>query len=233
MDARLNIASGNYGVGFRFFGGFEFDGSKKVTTSPIWNFPTNPPLFGLGIASINAQYDTSVDSVELNGARLFGDNGAVFVGLRGLFLDETLKNPANFGTNQATITFKTDTFAVGPQIGGQFTLGDRFFVEGDGRIGALATNTDATFSVTQAIGPAFAANGAFGQWVLVAEGGIAAGVRIGQSFSLRAGYRVLFIDDIATAPALVDQVDVINTSIGEARDEILIHGVTVGGKFVF
>ena len=55
VDARLNLASGNYGVGFRFFGGLEFDDNFKVTTSPIWNFPTNPPLFGLGIAAINAE----------------------------------------------------------------------------------------------------------------------------------------------------------------------------------
>ncbi len=35
VDARLNLASGNYGVGFRFFGGFEFNDTKKATTSPI------------------------------------------------------------------------------------------------------------------------------------------------------------------------------------------------------
>jgi hypothetical protein len=92
VDARLNLASGNYGVGFRFFGGFEFNDTAKVTTSPIWNFPTNPPLFGLGTADVTSQYDSSLDSVELNAARLFGDNGAVFIGLRGIVVDEKLKN---------------------------------------------------------------------------------------------------------------------------------------------
>jgi hypothetical protein len=233
VDARLNIASGNYGVGLRFFGGFNFDDNAKVTTSTIWNFPTNPPLFGLGIADVNSKYDSSLDSVELNGARLFGDAGAVFVGLRGIMVDEKLKNVANFGGNVATITLDSDTAAIGPQLGGQFHFGDRFFVEGDGRVAALTSSTDASFGVKQAVGPAFAANGSFGNWLLLAEGGIAAGVRIGPSFSLRAGYRVLFIDDIATAPGLVDKVDVLNASINEAKDEILIHGFTAGGKFVF
>jgi hypothetical protein len=233
VDARLNIASGNYGVGLRFFGGFEFDDNVKSTTSPIWNFPTNPPLFGLGTAAINSKYESSLDSVELNGSRLFGDSGAVFVGLRGIVVDEKLKNNVNFGGNVATITLDSDTAAIGPQLGGQFHLGDRFFVEGDGRVAALTSGTDASFSVKQAVGPAFAANGSFGNWLLMAEGGIVAGVKIGPSFSLRAGYRVLFIDDIATAPGLVDKVDVLNASISEANDEILIHGVTVGGKFVF
>lgn len=233
VDARLNLASGNYGVGFRFFGGFDFNDNKKVTTSPIWNLPTNPPLFGLGTANINAQYDSSLDSAELNAARLFGDNGAIFVGLRGIVVDEKLKNVADFGSNIATLTFNADTAAIGPQLGGQFQVGDRLFVEGDGRIGALTSSTDLNFGVKQAIGPAFAANGSTGNWLMVAEGGIAVGVRIGPSISLRGGYRVLFIDDIPTAASSVDKTQVVSAMINSSSDEILIHGFTLGGKVVF
>jgi hypothetical protein len=233
VDARLNIASGNYGVGLRFFGGFEFNDTAKATTSPIWNFPTNPPLFGLGTADVTSKYDSSLDSVELNGARLFGDNGAVFVGLRGIVVNEKLKNVTNFGPNVATITMETDTAAIGPQLGGQFHFGDRFFVEGDGRIAALTSSTDASFGVTQAVGPAFAANGSFGNWLLLAEGGIVAGVRIGPSFSLRAGYRVLFIDDIPTAASSLSKTQVVSATVADSSDEILIHGFTVGGKVTF
>jgi hypothetical protein len=166
VDARLNIASGDYGVGFRFFGGFEFGDTRNVTTSPIWNFPTNPPLFGLGVANVTSKYDSSLDSVELNGARLFGDNGAVFVGLRGIVVDEKLKNVADFGGNVAVITTEADTAAIGPQLGGQFHFGDRFFVDGDGRIAALTSSSDLSFTVAQAIGPAFVANGqaGIGSW---------------------------------------------------------------------
>lgn len=233
VDARLNLASGNYGVGFRFFGGFEFNDSKKVTTSPIWNFPTNPPLFGLGTANVNAQYDTSLDSVELNATRLLGTNGSVFVGLRGIVLNDKLKNVADFGGNAATITIEADTAAIGPQLGGQFSFGDRVFVEGDGRIGALTSSTDLSFGVKQAIGPAFAANGSAGNWLMVAEGGIGLGVRIGPSISLRAGYRVLFIDDIPTAASSLSKTQVISATINESSDDILIHGVTLGGKVTF
>ena len=205
VDARLNIAKGKYGVGFRYFGGFEFDDTKRITTSPVWNFPTIPPLFGLGIAAVNSKYESSLDSVELNAARLFGDNGAVFIGLRGIVVDEKLKNVVNFTTNVSTVRTLADTAAIGPQLGGQFHFGDRFFVEGDGRIGALSSNSDLSFSVTQDVGPAFVANRSTGNWLMVAEGGIVAGVRIGPSFSLRAGYRVLFIDDIPTAASSLTQ----------------------------
>jgi hypothetical protein len=128
---------------------------------------------------------------------------------------------------------ETDTAAIGPQLGGQFHFGDRFFVEGDGRVAALTSSTDASFGVKQAIGPAFAANGSFGNWLLMAEGGIVAGVRIGPSFSLRAGYRVLFIDDIPTAASSLSKTQVISATIADSSDEILIHGFTLGGKVVF
>jgi hypothetical protein len=68
---------------------------------------------------------------------------------------------------------------------------------------------------------------------MVAEGGIVAGVRIGPSFSLRAGYRVLFIDDIPTAASSLSKVRVLGATFADSSDEILIHGFTVGGKVVF
>ena len=195
--------------------------------------PTNPPLFGLGTAAINAEYESSLDSVELNAARLFGDNGTVFIGLRGIVVDEKLKNVVNFTTNVSTVTTAADTAAIGPQLGGQFHFGDRFFVEGDGRIGALTSSTDMNFGVKQGIGSAYAANGSTGNWLMVAEGGIAVGVRIGPAASLRAGYRVLFIDDIPTAASSLSKVQVISATFADSSDEILIHGFTVGGKVVF
>jgi hypothetical protein len=68
---------------------------------------------------------------------------------------------------------------------------------------------------------------------LLAEGGIAVGVRVGPSISLRAGYRVLFIDDIPTAASSLSQTQVISATINNSSDEILIHGFTLGGKVTF
>ena len=67
---------------------------------------------------------------------------------------------------------------------------------------------------------------------MVAEGGIVVGARVGPSVSLRAGYRVL-IDDIPTTASSLAKTQVISATIGDSSDEILIHGVTLGGKVVF
>jgi hypothetical protein len=68
---------------------------------------------------------------------------------------------------------------------------------------------------------------------MLAEGGIVVGFRIGPSTSLRAGYRVLFIDDIPTAASSLSKTQVISATIADSSDEILIHGFTLGGKVVF
>lgn len=52
-DARLGVQFGSLGVAARFFGGFQWEESASLTTPVIWNFPTNPPLFGLGVADID------------------------------------------------------------------------------------------------------------------------------------------------------------------------------------
>jgi hypothetical protein len=175
LDARLNFTNGVYGGGVRFFGGFEFDDKARATTSPIFNFPTVPPLFGLGVANATVDYDSSLDSVELNISRNFGPRAAVFVGVRSVMLDETLATRLDFGAaNTAVVTFEADTFAIGPQIGGELHFGDRVFVDLDGRIGALSADSGTAMSVRQQIGPTFSASGDQSNWIGVAEGGIAA-----------------------------------------------------------
>ena len=234
LDARLNFTNGLYGGGVRFFGGFDFDAANRLTTSPIFNFPTIPPLFGLGVANATVDYDSSLDTVELNVSRALGSRAAVFVGVRSVMLDETLKTRLDFGgVNTAFVTFEADTFAIGPQIGAEFHYGDRVFVDLDGRIGALVADADLSMNVSQNIGPAFAAMGDETDWIAVAEGGIAVGVMVGQSTSLRAGYRVLYLDGVTTAPSIVDKAEIIPATIRGSSEDILIHGVTLGLKTVF
>ena len=234
LDARLNFTNGVYGGGVRFFGGFEFNDKTRATTSPIFNFPTIPPLFGLAAANATVDYDSSLDSVELNISRNFGPRAAVFVGVRSVMLDEKLTNRLDFGgVNVAFVTFEADTFAIGPQIGGELHFGDRVFVDLDGRIGALSTDSGLAMSVGQQIGPAFQASGDQSDWIAVAEGGIAAGFRLGQSVALRAGYRIFYLSDVPTAPSIIDKTEVIPGTIREAKDDVLVHGVTLGLKVVY
>ena len=46
----------------------------------------------------------------------------MFVGVRGIVVNEKLQNVANFDGNVATITIEADTAAIGPQLGGQIVI---------------------------------------------------------------------------------------------------------------
>lgn len=112
-----------------------------------------------------------------------------------------------FVGNEARVTFDTNTFAFGPQIGAELHYGGRVFADVDGRIGALHADSDMGFNVSRNIGPGFAASGQQDNWTAVAEGGVAVGVMVTPSTSLRAGYRVLYIDSVPTALSIVDKTE--------------------------
>jgi hypothetical protein len=148
-------------------------------------------------------------------------------------LDEKLTNAFAFPGNKAKVTFEADTFAIGPQLGAEFHYGGRVFADIDGRIGALRADSDLDLNVAQNIGPAFTAFGQQDRWTAVAEGGLAVGVMLGPSTSLRAGYRVLYIDSVPTAPSIIAKTEVIPGKIKDASDDVLVHGVTLGVKTTF
>ena len=58
------------------------------------------------------------------------------------------------------------------------------------------------------------------------------GARSGRRSHFGPGYRVL-IDDIPTTASSLAKTHVISATIDDSSDEILIHGVTLGGKVVF
>jgi hypothetical protein len=235
-DARLGIGMGSFGLAARFFGGFNWDDSESLTTPVIWNLPTTPPLFGLGVANIDADYDSELHTGELD--LTYSPFGQVqfLAGARALVLDESLDLNADFGGNTALISTTADTWGIGPQLGLLFNAnlpGTRFFLDGELRGGYLFTESDLDFGVQQAIGPAFAAAGDPEGETFFGEGSVAARFQFNQYAGIRVGYTVLFVDDIPTAPSSVGGVDVLNATVDHTSDQLLAHGARVGfvGRF--
>jgi hypothetical protein len=228
VDVRLGVERGNQDIAVRFLGAFNWDPSESVTTSDIWSILTNPELFGLGAAETIADYSSMLNSIEVNAARPFGDNGTVFAGVRGVLLNENLDILSDFGSNMATVTSEADTIGVGPQVGTEFRTGGPVFVGFDGRIGALLTRSNLDFGVDQEDGPPFEASGDPWNWAGVAEAGIQAGVMIGRSTSIRVGYRALYLHNMPTATSSIGSTNVVDGSIGHSSQGILVHGATFG-----
>jgi hypothetical protein len=44
---------------------------------------------------------------------------------------------------------------------------------------------------------------------------------------------VFYLNDVPTAPSIIDKTQVIPETIREAKDDVLVHGVTLGLKVVY
>jgi hypothetical protein len=236
VDARAGVSVGQFGIAARFFGGFNWEESESLTTPVIWDLPTTPPLFGLGVADIDADYDSELHTGEIGLTYSPFEQIRLVAGARALVLDESLALDADFGANNATITTTADTFGIGPQLAllvNTNVPGTGFFVDAELRGGYLFTESELDFSVEQAIGPAFVANGDPDGETFFGEGSLAVRYQFNEFAGIRAGYTVLFVDDIPTAPASISGVDVINGTIDRVSDQLIAHGARVGfvGRF--
>jgi hypothetical protein len=232
-DARLTFDGPGLDLMLRFLGGFDFEETANVATPAIWNFPTVPPLFGLGVATISGSIESRLDSFEANVGWDVGPQTVLFVGVRNISFDDTLAVNADFGGNVATITWDTSTNGIGPQIGVQSRFGDATFVDVDLRAALLFTHSDMDFAVVQAIGPAFAANGEQSDNAGALEAGIAFGAKIAPSATVKVGYRVLYVANMPTGASSIAQTDVLTPTIGKSSPDFFVHGVTFGIEWYF
>jgi opacity protein-like surface antigen len=231
VDARINVDNNGTDIGLRFLGLLNFSGTAAVTTPAIWNFPTDPALFGLGVADVASTINTSFNSLEVNFSHPQWQG--FFAGLRLVALNDKMVNDADFGGSEAVITTQANSIGIGPQIGGEARFGDQMFVNVDGRVGALLTQSNLSFDVEQAIGPAFGASGNPTGIAGIAELGVAAGMQLGPQSAVKLGYRVVYLHNFPTAPASILGVDVLSETMSRQSDSFFIHGVTLGLEVVY
>jgi opacity protein-like surface antigen len=242
LDARLRIGSGAWSIEGRYFGGFRWRASAAGTTTPIWNFPTNPPLFGLGVAQIQANRDGRFDSAEANLRYQISPHVVLFVGARWVETPDNLVFNADFGGNAATIAWRASSKALGPQVGFDarvfgpgtpFNPFSRVFLDVDARAALLRSKADAFFSVNQAIGPAFTSAGSSTRNTVMYEVGAALGVQVTPNVELRGGYRYLDFAGAVLSPDLIVQTDVVNTLINTNQQNLRIQAATFGIRAKF
>jgi hypothetical protein len=213
---------------------FEVDGlnaDETVTTSPIWNFPTNPPLFGLGVATIDASYATRLYSTEINLRRASSDWLTWLVGFRWVELYEDLAFDADFGGNAALVEFTTANRLYGGQVGADAVLwdnGSALRVDGIFKAGLFGNAGSQDFGVTQAIGPAFTSEDSQGQVAFLGEIDFVGVYQWTDNIALRGGYQLLWLEGIATAPDQVAALDIINASGIDTTGSAFYHGALLG-----
>ena len=242
VDARLRLGYGAWSVEGRYFGGFKWSAARSDTSPLIWNFPTIPPLFGLGISDLDSDASGRLHSFEGNLRWRANSHIVVFAGGRWISQPDRLAVFADFVVNAATISWDSDFKAIGPQIGFEarlfgprtsFNPMERVFLDVDARLGYLWSSGKQTFSVVQTVGPPFGANGSFHDTTLAYELGAALGIAITPNVELRAGYRYFALEDGVFAPDLIATTNLFNARIGQATTRVAVNAITFGLRVVF
>lgn len=217
-------------IDVRFFAVNSLDSSTTLTTSPIWNFPTEPPLFGLGVADITLSYSTRLYSTEINWNSPINDYISWLAGFRWVEQYENLNFAADFGGNQAQIGFQTANRLYGAQLGANITLfcRDALRVESVLKAGIYGNASSHQFAVQQAIGPAFTASDRIGQVAFLGEIGVVGVYQWTDCVALRAGYQLLWLDGIALAPDQIAATQVLTADGIDAKGDAFYHGALLG-----
>lgn len=236
LDMTLTREFGNGdGIDVRYFGVDGFSAQQTITTSPIWNFPTNPPLFGLGVANVDAIYASRLYSTEVNWRREANEWLTVLAGFRWIEFHERLAFNADFGGNQALISENTANHLYGGQIGldGRIWHYNRLTVDAYTKAGIYFNSADQDFSVTQAIGPAFGAGQRMDTAAFAGELGANGNYWITDRLALRAGYQMLWLQSVAVASDQIANVDVLNATGISVGGSVFYHGATAGIEYLW
>lgn len=237
LDGRVRVGYGAWALEGRYFGGFKWKSASSTTSPALWFFPTNPPLFGLGVAAIDSTYDGKLRSWEANLRWRANSHVVVFVGGRWISQPENLTVVANFGANTATISWDSALTARGPQIGidarlfgprTSFNPLQRVFLDVDARFAYLWSSGTQNFSVVQTAGPPFGAGGSFSRDTIAYELGAMLGIEVTPNIELRAGYRYFLLRDAVFAPDLIARTNVVTANVSAGSNQLAVSAFTVG-----
>lgn len=238
VDLRGRLSNSTWGVEGRFLGAFSWDAEASIVTPAFWQLPTESAISGIGVADVAATYSSDFNSAELNAVWRATPTLDVIGGIRWARVSENLDLDADFDTNRAATGYETTSSGFGPQIGirlhdMQPWEGAPFFVGLEGSIGTIDLDRDVDFALRQEIGPAIMAAGSSSDWSLIGEIAAKAGYAISPNASVQLGYRLLYLDNVASALDQFPATDIVNSTIDPATREMWMHGVTLGVSATF
>lgn len=211
-----------FDMDFRFFMVDEWSSQLNTETSPIWNFPWDPPLFGLGVADVTSVYRSRLYSSEVNARRCISRSWDVLAGFRYVQLDERVDVNADFGGNDALIWTETTNDLYGFQLGGDGVLwnrGGRIRFENTVKGGIYFNDAGSASGVNQNVGPAFGTEGEGNNTAFLGEYDIQAVYQLTCRTAIRAGYQLMFLEGVAVVSDQYPLQDVL-----DERSQVDVHG---------
>jgi len=207
-----------FAIELRYFQLDNFSFDTQLTSSPSGlGFAVDDSVIGFSGSSNpivgRIDYESALYNIELNERWRISPNVEFILGLRHIQNKEGLRGVfTDDSTGSNTIQFDADNYLTGIQVGLDAVLmrRGRFQLEGMARLGAyhniIRTRYDMFLDTNIGSAREWAAERDNG-FSLAGELQLTGAYRISDRISLRGGYHLLFLTDVATAPNQVTSTD--------------------------
>jgi hypothetical protein len=229
------LANGN-GIEVRYFGALEWDAEANWTSDSGWAVPTTPPRTGTGIATINADYISRLNSTEVNYRQAPNDRVALLAGFRWVEIHEELNVDADFGANMTDLGWNVDNHLYGAQTGAEVMLLDRggpMQLTSHFKGGIFGNDADNSFALNQAVGPDVAFTTDKGDVTFMGDIAFLGRYRLNDNVSLNSGYQLLWFDGVALASEQIFATNVITGGGIDTDGFVFYHGALVSMDIVW
>jgi hypothetical protein len=233
-----------YFGGFNWASGAQAQGNgtlysvfSEFGSNPLNGFPETDAAF---LHQINLS--SELDNAELNFRHRFVSanclvHTSLLVGARYLRLRDDFIYSTDTGTNAMDYLQKTDNDLVGAQIGGDmfFCITPRFRVGGEVEAGVYGNTAKQRTRMISTASPELRESVRETDAAFVAEAGLIGLYRVTSRLTVRGGYQLLFIDEVATA---IDNFNTVSpfsarTPFLDNSGDVFFHGSTLGFEWTW
>jgi len=229
-----------HGYGVEVRGLFTEPATEKSTLAlgppTLVRINTFVPFFLPGVTSINAKREATFDSLEANISVFSSEHARLFVGGRGLRIDDDLGIRFNTAALPTTLTQKTSNRMMGPQIGLNLTLPQTALpgikLSASGRLAYLKNRTRSSSVLDTGVVTVTAA-GKSKEWTSMAELGLNADWELSSNTSLSLGYNLIYIDKLATPTESLLNSNYFTSAIPSDTESAMFHGASIKARILF
>lgn len=219
----------------RYFGGLDWTSSYDYgNTGDIQIGPIDIPL----AFDVTSDYHSKLDNFEINWRHRHSDRVTLLAGFRYLRLDESLNYDVDFLVpNLSGVNWQTNNDLYGAQMGADlklWRLGGPLAVNGLFKAGIFGNSSDNHFVYDIVGTPIVQGNGSDSTVAFVGEIGVNAAYQLTRHFSLRGGYQMLWVSEVALASDQANlTLQTLDPNDMQSSGDVFYHGALVGGEFAW
>jgi hypothetical protein len=218
----------------RYFGVYDWEARAGANLGGSITIPTIPVTIMAPMVNVNALYESSLHSTEVNWR--INQNGPVtwLTGFRWIELNDTLDVSATVGGLATQFGWDTNNHLYGSQIGADVDLWDRggpLVLEGLIKAGVYGNDADNSFFADANFnpGPALASRGENNDVAFVGEVSFTTVYQLRNNWALRSGYQMLWVEGVALASDQIAVTSPLSPNSGIDDDSgVFYHGALIG-----